>query len=82
MLDRDDQVIELNGRIEDLQRENSDLRRKLAEAEDSLNQAPGPTPTTRREWIRGQLPGDVMIKTNTVTGKFVAIDKAEYDSLA
>lgn len=70
-----DQMQELEEQVEKLEEENAALRDKIA----SLEGASGAPP---RKWVRGKLPGEKLIKTDSETGEFEEISQAEFDSLA
>lgn len=69
---------------EELVKENERLRGVVSELEErveDLQEVAGPSPAPIK-WVRGKLPGEKYIKTDSATGKFVQIDKTEWDSLS
>lgn len=76
-----DQIEELEIQVEKLEEENAELKDRIAELEGATTGSGGATERVRK-WIRGKLPGERFIKTDSETGEFEVIDQAEFDSLA
>jgi predicted RNase H-like nuclease (RuvC/YqgF family) len=74
-----DQMQELEIQVEKLEEENAALKDTVTRLERAAMVG---TTTPARKWIRGKLPGEKLIKTDTETGEFQEIDQAEFDSLA
>jgi predicted RNase H-like nuclease (RuvC/YqgF family) len=73
-----EQIDSLETQVDELTQENEELRAKVAELERNPGSA---APTGEKKWVRGKLPGEKLIKTNTETGDYEEIDQAEFDSL-
>jgi predicted nucleic acid-binding Zn-ribbon protein len=79
-----DEMDELNEQITQLTNENEELKTKVEELESSLAEAEEskePARIIKKQWTRGKLPGEKLIKTNNQTGKFEEITRAEWDAL-
>lgn len=71
--------------MEELQKENAKLRRRVDEMEAYQKEAEAEVAQKRpdaKKWIRGKLPGDKLIKTDPDTGEWTQIDRAEWELLA
>jgi hypothetical protein len=92
MSSQEDKIIALQGENEQLRAELKEVKSELRAANKELRElepvggddetpAPAPGPRGVRPWVRGILPGDKLIKTNTQTGQVVTINKEEWDGL-
>jgi cell division protein FtsB len=76
-----DRIAELeSGGGNELTDENARLKDRIAELESGGGSAP--PEEEKRKWIRGKLPGEKLIKTDSATGEFEEIDREEWESLA
>lgn len=71
---------ELRLQVDELTDENAKLKDRIAELESGGGSAP--PEEEKRKWIRGKLPGEKLIKTDSATGEFEEIDREEWESLA
>jgi hypothetical protein len=56
-------------------------RQRIPEPPPAATMTPAQSPHDVKRWIRGKLPGEKLIKIDSVTGKFQEIDRGEWDSL-
>src|ERR1700727_3980930 len=68
---------ELRLEVDELTEENARLKDRVAELEGG-----GAAGAPPRRWVRGKLPGEKLIKTDSETGALIESDQAEIDSLA